>query len=1152
MEALRPYVEMITEPPEPSSIAILGSRMMGPGERWSQPRQGIRGFLLLPPIQASPMDTPCASICAADRAEGTSSAKGIPIHAVVSTPTWTSTPPTPPTKLTRHLSASFPQRTAPTQPAALTPLASFSASMHTHATVGQPARLKRCISIPNLLWRSPGTFPESPLRGSTSFPSKTPFPKRTMGLQYTPDNDSDVDDNNSPHRPKAIFHISNPTSDNEDEGAFHSAESRPRSINGENSPDGDWSNGIAEDVWGQAKSKDSCRKFHALKELLSTEMGYLADLKAFVTVYLRNLPTLVTRTPTLSTFGRASSFTAGPWPSPSHLQPGAIPSIPSSATSDIANVSLPASPSKEIPKPNVRYLFTDNELELVSRNAEDILQLHDRFLMELQETLEPFGFSPQEDVDEPPSATQLQHLEPAIRIVSSKFATEASRFNAYQTFCAGHPEALDLVRRVSQQHPVEWEAFEQKCASMVSEMMEGSKFALSQSPLDALAPTAPMEDRARALSLPSLDSAVRTLRIRYPSSATAPRAEIKRESPVHRIAFVDYLIKPVQRICKYPLLFDQVLSNKVLRAISTSDTATRPHVDVIVKSAAQAMRHVALSVDEARHRQDAAIQTSLVNSRMFLGMQALAAPPSDSMVQGLTVEFLTSLGTCTLAGALDVIHHHPQAPVDATSSVKAKYYGAFLYMGGYLILVKVQKGRRYEPRHWFDLSHFAISDFDEGEGEPFKLPESVLSSLTLLCAPCISALLPNTIRLSICDHQFDLAASCQREKDVWLAHIHSSLRDKPNWINEPTPSFKLDDKGGLMAALHSEGELVGGVLPTIQSIPELPNNNSDGDLSEAFFPLLRCPSRKAKLRRSGLEMTSRSEQQPSSVPTSRRSSTTSVRSIFVPLSDAESIVIRRSSPAARQHVDQAMQDVISQSCITARTYAFSRDAELFRSGSTALSRTKSRLSRHESIRVPRSRTSDALDTIVSKPSPIQNRRQLKKLSISSAPPVIIDETNVFSRSPTSTSLVSSFPPDSYHSSAVPSLLLSDASASTSSSATLATPPLVTPPDTASLKPSRSLVRGVKDLFTLRSNHSPEGSPRGHRPAHRWSLGRRPKTAPEARGLRLSNTINTSPIGYLRSILPLSKLPSSVSIIKKELSTRRGTLSYPSCTVFQFP
>jgi hypothetical protein len=47
-----------------------------------------------------------------------------------------------------------------------------------------------------------------------------------------------------------------------------------------------------------------------------------------------------------------------------------------------------------------------------------------------------------------------------------------------------------------------------------------------------------------------------------------------------------------------------------------------------------------------------------------------------------------------------------------------------------------------------------------------------------------------------------------------------------------------------------------------------------------------------------------------------------------------------------------------------------------------------------------------------------------------------------------------------------------------------------------VKPSRSLVRGVKDLFTLRvgSQQTSESASSVPRP-HRWSLSRRPKTAP---------------------------------------------------------
>src|ERR1700722_4400229 len=32
-----------------------------------------------------------------------------------------------------------------------------------------------------------------------------------------------------------------------------------------------------------------------------------------------------------------------------------------------------------------------------------------------------------------------------------------SRFNLYEHFCSGHPEALEVVRKIQQQSPIEWD-----------------------------------------------------------------------------------------------------------------------------------------------------------------------------------------------------------------------------------------------------------------------------------------------------------------------------------------------------------------------------------------------------------------------------------------------------------------------------------------------------------------------------------------------------------------------------------------------------------------------------------------------------------------------------------------------------------------------
>jgi len=287
---------------------------------------------------------------------------------------------------------------------------------------------------------------------------------------------------------------------------------------------------------------------------------------------------------------------------------------------------------------------------------------------------------------------------------------------------------MDALRKAYQQFPVELDAFEQRCSSTVAGMMENASLSepypkSSRSSSDSPAvqsQTLTVEDRKRAMSLTSLDCAVRALRPRSSMNLAKDSVvfptEPKRDRTSRRIVLMDYMIKPIQRICKYPLLFDQLLPSKALRTLSPNGPDSRSGVDVVVKSAAQAMKHVASSVDEARHRQDVAIQSGLIFSRMSLGLQSISSSGSPSSL-AVTTEFLSSLGHCLLSGSLDVMHYHPNRPLDQASSIKARYFGAFLYSGGYLILVKVSKGKKYEPKHWFSLADFEISDVEDDCGQ---------------------------------------------------------------------------------------------------------------------------------------------------------------------------------------------------------------------------------------------------------------------------------------------------------------------------------------------------------------------------------------------------------------------------------------------------
>ncbi|KAH9482554.1 hypothetical protein JR316_0004654 [Psilocybe cubensis] len=1042
-------------------------------------RLNICGFSPLPPIIASPICTPTPSQSSQSRSgsfftttdakdntsadTSASSCSSLRVLLSPSTPTWIATPPTPPSKSVRRSNTSSRRRSVFK---ALSPSASFPASMHPHGNQNVKT-LKRSSSLPTFAYHlgplsfSPTNFMcEDIVECSdalSTWPGETPLDATFSVIDgfLGPDNTLRSKD----HSYSNIFHLSNATSQGEEESTV--CEKSGACTPDEPSPDGSWSDHSVEDIWEIERHKDALRKYHALKELLATEVGYLVDLKALVTVYLRNLPTLAVRPlSTSSTFSRASSsFATGPWiHSYAQLQATALSS--SATLPDTQNIPSSASASIQTPaKVNLRYLFSDSELESLTRNAEEILSLHEHFVRELRAILDPLGIAV-DHVDEDHGHHHLARLDDAIRAVSTKFATEASRFNAYQIFCAGHPEAMDIVRKGFQQFPLELEAFEHRCATMVSDMLEaGTKPPASEpkhtSSVGSDSPTNQsqslnVDDRKRAMSSSSLDGGVRSSRPRSgllmtKDSVVFP-SESKREKTTPRIAFMDYMIKPIQRICKYPLLLDQLLPSKALRTLGRN-TDTRSDVDVVVESAAQAMRHVATSVDEARHRQEIAVQSALILSRICIG--SASASPSPS-AQPLTLEFFASLGNCLLSGSLDLMYHDPSRPLDQSSSIKAKYFGAFLYTGGYLILVKVSKGKKYEPKHWFSLVDFEVSDVEDD-----------------------GSLLPCSFRLSFGDRHFELAAACQREKDAWLSSIHESLTHVPTWINEPTPSFKFDDKGELLPGSDDGNiEVPQTGLATIRSIPELGGHASDAEFSEPFFASLRGHG-KSRKRRPGYE-TPPPSKQDIPPPPSRRSSSTSVKAIFSPMgSDNETVLIRRSSPAARLQVDQELQDVISQSILTARSHAFSHEVELFQAPKTTrsgFSRSNSaigmagmgRLSKHESVRVPRRRTTESLDGLLNRGSSPLNksassssaRRNLKKLSLTS---IDYELPSLPVESPCPSS------PSSQASSRVTSLLVADNN-----------PPVLDVPTTfiSSEKlpaKSRSFVRNVRGIFHLRPN-----------------------------------------------------------------------------------
>ncbi|WWC90227.1 uncharacterized protein L201_005160 [Kwoniella dendrophila CBS 6074] len=340
--------------------------------------------------------------------------------------------------------------------------------------------------------------------------------------------------------------------------------------------------------------------------------------------------------------------------------------------------------------PQLAALPSVNErnAKMVARNTEDLLVFHAVFAGKMVEILkeEGLGYDYARD-GELGSAGKVDRIS---RKIAALFVDDITHFSLYRDFCAESIIATTLVKHISER--VDYEGFERRC-----QIIGGSQ------PLTTL----------------------RDLLDESGSSVSHHRS---------RLHFKDYLITPIQRICRYPLLLGQLLDAAGTTSPQSESESTNDEgydVGVDLERALGAMRGVAEEADEARRLKDAEVKSATVLDRL---------EPHPN----LTPAFIRSLGTCRLIGSLDVLHHHPTlAPL--LPPVKVKYLAAFLYRG-YLILAKVKKGKNYEAKHFLPLEVFELIDITEG-------------------------FLPHSIRLTLRDHNFDLAASCEAEKDVWASAI---------------------------------------------------------------------------------------------------------------------------------------------------------------------------------------------------------------------------------------------------------------------------------------------------------------------------------------------------------------------------------------------
>jgi hypothetical protein len=226
-------------------------------------------------------------------------------------------------------------------------------------------------------------------------------------------------------------------------------------------------------------------------------------------------------------------------------------------------------------------------------------------------------------------------------------------------------------------------------------------------------------------------------------------------------------------------------------------------------------------------------------------------------------------------------------------------------------------------------------------------------------------LLPSWFRLSSKAHMFEFAASCRREKDIWVDAIRRAIAEEVPWSDEPPSSLQVDFTASLVENVQFDTI---SPLPTIQSIPELDDVDFVVPIpgETAHLPPMTQRASQIHLR---VENPAKYDITVPPVVGNRQSS---VATHPPSMPESNTFHLVRSTASAREQVDRGLLDVFSEKCLTARFHAHTHEEDLFeaqrvtRSFSRSTSAltmasamsvaAKNRLTKRESVLVPRKKS----------------------------------------------------------------------------------------------------------------------------------------------------------------------------------------------------
>ncbi|KAI9276551.1 Dbl homology domain-containing protein [Sporodiniella umbellata] len=273
-------------------------------------------------------------------------------------------------------------------------------------------------------------------------------------------------------------------------------------------------------------------------------------------------------------------------------------------------------------------------------------------------------------------------------LMAKKFLDQVAHFAFYKPYCDGHTEAWSLIS-IYRDRP-EWAYFTKECSE-----------------------------------------------------------EVKDSEQQRKLRFEDYLIKPVQRICRYQLLIKEIIR------YTSSQTAEYD----LWTAALNEMQDIVMEIDDLKFQRDMKERTEKFIERLDGDWR-------------MSKQHASQLGPLRMAGAIEITYS-----ALGQSVPKSRYLGCFIF-STYMIMVRPKKVTAYEPKHWFPLRLADLENLEDIEGQREH-------SFIVRCKK----------------HTFIFGATCTQEKQLWIKQIQEAIEEAQK---TPLEEFILSSLSGIATPTPSD------------------------------------------------------------------------------------------------------------------------------------------------------------------------------------------------------------------------------------------------------------------------------------------------------------------------------------------------------------